>query len=134
MGIKISVPVGMGMKLKICLLLAIVCSSWNRNGTKDFLNCLYAPVGKIVYVYAPVGIGMGLKIFYCQYASVGIGMGLKICYCVCVCSSWNRNGTKLLSASTDWNVLLWDVASGEIDIKFRFQSPILKVQFHPRST
>lgn len=46
--------------------------------------------------------------------------------------SWNRNGTKLLSSSTDWNVLLWDIATGEIDIKLRFPSPVLKAQFHPR--
>ena len=48
--------------------------------------------------------------------------------------SWNRSGHKLLSSSTDWNVLLWDIASGEIDLRFRFPSPVLKAQFHPRDT
>ena len=47
--------------------------------------------------------------------------------------SWNRSGHKLLSSSTDWNVLLWDIASGEIDLRFRFPSPVLKAQFHPRN-
>lgn len=47
--------------------------------------------------------------------------------------SWSRNGHKLLSASTDNNVCIWDVLSGECDQKYRFPSPILKVQFHPRN-
>jgi COMPASS component SWD1 len=47
--------------------------------------------------------------------------------------SWSRNGHKLLSASTDNNVCIWDVLSGDCEQKYRFPSPILKVQFHPRS-
>ena len=50
-----------------------------------------------------------------------------------VCSlSWSRSGRKVVSASTDNTVTLWDVLSGECDLKFRFPSPVLKVQFHPR--
>ena len=45
--------------------------------------------------------------------------------------SWSRNGRKLLSGSNDWNVSVWDVLSGECDQKYRFQSPVTKVQFHP---
>lgn len=48
--------------------------------------------------------------------------------------SWSRNGHKLLSASTDNNVCIWDVLSGECEQKYRFPSPILKVQFHPRNS
>ncbi|XP_074652358.1 retinoblastoma-binding protein 5-like isoform X2 [Tubulanus polymorphus] len=52
-----------------------------------------------------------------------------------VCSlSWNRNGQKLLSASTDNTVSVWDVLSGECDKTYRFPSPILKIQFHPRNS
>ncbi|XP_027059509.1 retinoblastoma-binding protein 5 homolog [Pocillopora damicornis] len=47
--------------------------------------------------------------------------------------SWSRNGRKLLSGSNDWNVSVWDVLSGECDQKYRFQSPVTKVQFHPRN-
>ena len=47
--------------------------------------------------------------------------------------SWSRNGRKLLSAATDNTVSLWDVTTGEVEKTFRFPSPILKVQFHPRS-
>lgn len=51
-----------------------------------------------------------------------------------VCSlSWSRSGRKVLSASTDNTVSLWDVLTGECDRRFRFPSPVLKVQFHPRS-
>lgn len=50
------------------------------------------------------------------------------------CCSWNRSGRKLLSSSTDWNVMLWDVASGDVDLRLRFPSPVLRAQFHPRDT
>lgn len=46
--------------------------------------------------------------------------------------SWSRNGFKLLSASSDWCVSVWDVLSGECDEKYRFPSVVIKVQFHPR--
>lgn len=51
-----------------------------------------------------------------------------------ICSlSWSRNGQKLLSASTDNNSCIWDVLTGDCENKYRFPSPILKVQFHPRT-
>lgn len=51
-----------------------------------------------------------------------------------VCSvSWSRAGYKLVSVSTDNNVCIWDVLSGECDVKYRFPSPVMKVQFHPRN-
>lgn len=50
-----------------------------------------------------------------------------------VCSlSWSRNGHKILTASTDNTVSVFDVLSGECENRFRFPSPVLKVQFHPR--
>ncbi|XP_018864529.1 retinoblastoma-binding protein 5 [Parus major] len=50
-----------------------------------------------------------------------------------VCSlCWSRDGHKLVSASTDNIVSQWDVLSGDCDQRFRFPSPILKVQYHPR--
>lgn len=52
------------------------------------------------------------------------------CYFV---HSWNKNGRKLLSASTDNNIAVWDVLSGEADKRIRFPSPVLKVQFQPRN-
>ena len=38
----------------------------------------------------------------------------------------------LLSSATDWNVVLWDVVSGEAELCLRFLSPVAKVQFNPR--
>ncbi|XP_026804883.1 retinoblastoma-binding protein 5 homolog [Rhopalosiphum maidis] len=50
-----------------------------------------------------------------------------------VCSlSWSRNGQKLLSASTDNNVCTWNILSGEREEMYKFPSPVLKVQYHPR--
>ncbi|OBS75411.1 hypothetical protein A6R68_14039, partial [Neotoma lepida] len=50
----------------------------------------------------------------------------------CTFNSWSRDGHKLVSASTDNIVSQWDVLSGDCDQRFRFPSPILKVQYHPR--
>jgi len=50
-----------------------------------------------------------------------------------VCSlTWSKSGRKLVSASTDNTVLVWDVLSGECEQRFRFPSPVLRVQLHPR--
>lgn len=38
-----------------------------------------------------------------------------------------------MSASTDNNVCIWDVLTGDLEQKFRFPSPVLKVQFDPRN-
>ena len=38
----------------------------------------------------------------------------------------------MVSASTDNTVAVWDVLTGETTQRFRFPSPVLKVQFHPR--
>ncbi|MEQ2179407.1 Retinoblastoma-binding protein 5, partial [Goodea atripinnis] len=46
----------------------------------------------------------------------------------CVRSSWSRDGHKLVSASTDNIVSQWDVLTGDCDQRFRFPSPILKLQ------
>ena len=46
-----------------------------------------------------------------------------------VCSlSWSRSGRRVVSASTDNTVTLWDVLTGECDQKFRFPSPVLRVR------
>lgn len=49
-----------------------------------------------------------------------------------VCSlSWSRDGYKLLSGSMDWTISVWQVLTGECLYRYRFPSPILRVQFHP---
>lgn len=46
---------------------------------------------------------------------------------------WFISFFQLLSASTDNNICIWDVLTGELSRKFRFPSPVLKVQFDPRN-
>ncbi|XP_066148486.1 retinoblastoma-binding protein 5 homolog [Euwallacea fornicatus] len=51
-----------------------------------------------------------------------------------ICSvSWSRNSYKIASASTDNNVCIWNVLTGECEQKYRFPCPVLKVQFEPRN-
>lgn len=45
----------------------------------------------------------------------------------------NYQKFQLLSASTDHNVCIWDVLSGECEQRYRFPTPILRVQFDPRN-
>lgn len=40
---------------------------------------------------------------------------------------------QLLSGSTDNNVCIWDLLTGDCENKYRFPSPILKIQFDPRN-
>ncbi|VEL16629.1 unnamed protein product, partial [Protopolystoma xenopodis] len=52
-----------------------------------------------------------------------------------VCSiSWSRDSKKLLSASTDNTVSMWDIITSDCERTFRFPCPIMRVQFHPRNT
>jgi len=46
--------------------------------------------------------------------------------------SWSRNGRTLLSSSTDWNLLLWDVLASTPILTVKFESPILTSLMHPR--
>jgi COMPASS component SWD1 len=47
-------------------------------------------------------------------------------------TSWSRDGRKLLSASSDWTVKLWDVLSGNVDQTLQLESAALFCQIHPR--
>ena len=52
-----------------------------------------------------------------------------------ICSlSWTRNGRRIVSASTDNCVCVWDILSGDCVHKFRFPSPVLKVMANPRNS
>lgn len=39
-----------------------------------------------------------------------------------------------MSASTDNTVAIWDILSGDCTQRYRFPSPIIKVQYHPRKS
>ncbi|KAK0168446.1 hypothetical protein PV327_002245 [Microctonus hyperodae] len=97
-----------------CISLAVTCT-FNKRGTLLAVGCNDGRI--VVWDFLTRGIA---KIISAHVHPV--------------CSlSWSRNGHKLLSASTDNNVCIWDVLSGECDQKYKFPSPILKVQFHPRN-
>jgi WD40 repeat protein len=63
---------------------------------------------------------------------------MRVCECVRDLTfvdagvSWSRNGRKLLSASSDWTVKLWDVISGNVDQTLQLESAALFCQIHPR--
>ncbi|XP_003702347.1 retinoblastoma binding protein 5 [Megachile rotundata] len=97
-----------------CISLAVTCT-FNKRGTLLAVGCNDGRI--VIWDFLTRGVA---KIISAHVHPV--------------CSlSWSRNGHKLLSASTDNNVCIWDVLSGECDQKYRFPSPILKVQFHPRN-
>ncbi|XP_013142414.1 PREDICTED: retinoblastoma-binding protein 5 homolog [Papilio polytes] len=73
------------------------------------------------------------RIFIWDFLTRGIAKSISA-HVYPVCSlSWSRNCKKLLSASTDHNVCIWDVLSGECEQRYRFPTPIVRVQFDPRN-
>lgn len=49
------------------------------------------------------------------------------------CVSWFRNSKKLVSASYDYKVLLWDVLNKKIDKAYQFCSSVWKVEMNPKN-
>ncbi|CAO3563655.1 unnamed protein product [Mortierella alpina] len=47
--------------------------------------------------------------------------------------SWSRNGRFLLSSSRDWSCIVWDLLTGTKKHTFRFDTPVLNAQFHPKN-
>ncbi|XP_013398512.1 retinoblastoma-binding protein 5 homolog [Lingula anatina] len=96
-----------------CISIAITCS-FNKRGTLLAVGCNDGRI--VIWDFLTRGIAKVITAHVHPVCSL----------------SWNRNGHKLLSASTDNNVSIWDVTTGECEKSYRFPSPILKVQFHPR--
>lgn len=97
-----------------CISLAVTCA-FNKRGTLLAVGCNDGRV--VIWDFLTRGIA---KIVSAHVHPV--------------CSlSWNRSGHKLLSASTDNTVCIWDIMTGESEYRYRFPSPILKVQFNPRN-
>lgn len=44
---------------------------------------------------------------------------------------WSKHGDKLISGSTDYKIVIWNIETEERDFILRFPSQISKVQFHP---
>lgn len=96
-----------------CITMALTCA-FNRFGTLLAVGCNDGRV--VIWDFLTRGIAKILSAHVHPVCSL----------------SWSRSGAWLVSASTDNSVSVWNVLSGECDHKFRFPSPVLKVQFHPR--
>ncbi|VDI73455.1 COMPASS component SWD1 [Mytilus galloprovincialis] len=96
-----------------CVSIAITCA-FNRHGTLLAVGCNDGRI--VVWDFLTRGIA--------KIISAHVHPVCTLC--------WSRDGHKLLSAATDNTVSVWDVVEGECDKTYRFPSPILKVQFHPR--
>ncbi|XP_055312498.1 retinoblastoma-binding protein 5 homolog [Sitodiplosis mosellana] len=97
-----------------CISLAVTCS-FNKYGTLLAVGCNDGRI--VVWDFLTRGIAKIISAHVHPVCSIG----------------WSRNGHKLISASTDNNVCIWDILSGDCEQKFRFPSPVLKVQFDPRN-
>lgn len=101
------------------------------DGTLDSISlaatCAFNKRGTLL----AVGCNDG-RIFIWDFLTRGIAKSISA-HVHPVCSlSWSRNCHKLLSASTDHNVCIWDVLTGDCEQRYRFPTPILRVQFDPR--
>ncbi len=47
--------------------------------------------------------------------------------------SWSRSGRYLLTASSDWKCLLWDLQDSTIIRDVRFESPVYIAELHPHN-
>ncbi|XP_038551611.1 retinoblastoma-binding protein 5 isoform X7 [Micropterus salmoides] len=96
-----------------CISMALTCT-FNRWGTLLAVGCNDGRI--VIWDFLTRGIA--------KIISAHIHPVCSLC--------WSRDGHKLVSASTDNIVSQWDVLSGDCDQRFRFPSPILKLQCHPR--
>lgn len=97
-----------------CVSLAVTCA-FNRRGTLLAVGCNDGRIA--IWDFLTRGIA---KIITSHVHPV--------------CSlSFSRRGRTLVSASTDNTVCVIDVLSSDIIAKWRFSTPVLKVQFNPRN-
>ena len=62
---------------------------------------------------------------------------------LCILFSWSRNSRYLLTASRDWNAIIWDLSASSLNSKnggtgerrdtIRFDAPITSANLHPRN-
>ncbi|XP_071841625.1 retinoblastoma-binding protein 5-like [Apostichopus japonicus] len=98
-----------------CISLALTCA-FNKRGTLLAVGCNDGRV--VIWDFLTRGIAKILSAHVHPVCSV----------------SWSRNGHQLLSASTDNMISVWDVMTGDCTQRYRFPSPVLNIQFHPRNS
>lgn len=73
------------------------------------------------------------RIVIWDFVTRGIARMIPLAHAHTICSiGWNRNGSKIVSASSDFLVCVWDVLQGELVRSFRFPGPIQAAHFNPR--
>ena len=113
--------------------ISITCA-FNKRGTLLAVGCndgrimiwdfLTRGIAKVIIAHVHPVCSVRYDRFVNYYLTVSVMLKFGF--------SWSRDGRKLLSAATDNTVSIWDVVTSDCDKTFRFPSPILKVQFHPR--
>jgi len=98
-----------------CISMAVTCT-FNKRGTLLAVGCNDGRI--VVWDFLTRGIT--------RIISAHVHPVCSLC--------WSRSGHHILSASTDNTVAIWEVLSGECTQRYRFPSPIIKVQFHPRQS
>lgn len=109
--------------------------SFNRRGTLIAVGCNDGRI--VVWDFLTRGIAKIISAHMHPVCSIRYFIILheefiqfeRVLEIILISYSWSRNGCKLLSASTDNNVCIWDVLSGECEQRYRFPSPVLKVRF-----
>nr|CAG4636959.1 EOG090X04Y3 [Ceriodaphnia reticulata]SVE72897.1 EOG090X04Y3 [Ceriodaphnia reticulata] len=96
-----------------CISMAVTCT-FNKRGTLLAVGCNDGRI--VVWDFLTRGIA--------KIISAHVHPVCSLC--------WSRSGHSILSASTDNTVAIWDVLTGECTQRYRFPSPIIKVQYHPR--
>lgn len=98
-----------------CSSLAICCA-FNRRGSLLAVGCNDGRI--VIWDFLTKGVAR------CIPAHLG--------YPVCsIC--WSRNGQRLVSASLDNTVAVWQVLTSECLVRVKLPSPILKSQLNPRN-
>ena len=90
-----------------------VCVRFNRQG--DLLASGRVDGTVVVFDVETMGVACKLKGHVRQVQSL----------------SWSRNGRYLLSASSDWKCLLWDLQDQRVIRSVYFEAPVYIAELHP---
>jgi COMPASS component SWD1 len=89
-----------------------VCSSFNSRGTLLAVGCHDGRI--LIWDFDVIGVS---RVLFGHVRPI-----TSLC--------WSKR--HLLSSSSDWTVIWWDLLSAEIIKKFRFDSPVLSAHLHSR--